>query len=203
MTLDAPEEERGRGRGSVGVGRVAGAGRRENPYKPEHLGLSPADQVATVAMARIIDLVPWDDCSTHVYASPAILLPMERRRNQLASVKQQLYHPALPSLRRMDMDNARACLSDEHCQTTTYCRKDDFDNAHYTLLGVPNKPLQCLDITATGQKIRHRSREGKLAPIPPGINRISWPSFTRAIEDWSRFVSSAGEFKLPCPIKRG
>ncbi|XP_070254587.1 sperm microtubule inner protein 8 isoform X1 [Myotis yumanensis] len=153
-------------------------------------------------MARIIDLVPWDDGSTHVYASPAILLPMERRRNQLASVKQQLYHPALPSLRRMDMDNARACLSDEHCQTTTYCRKDDFDNAHYTLLGVPNKPLQCLDITATGQKIRHRSREGKLAPIPPGINRISWPSFTRAIEDWSRFVSSAGEFKLPCPSKR-
>lgn len=74
-------------------------------------------------MARIIDLVPWDDGSTHVYASPAILLPVERPRNHLAGVKQQLYHPALPSLRRMDMDSVRACLSLEHCRSTTYCRK--------------------------------------------------------------------------------
>nr|KAF6318959.1 testis, prostate and placenta expressed [Pipistrellus kuhlii] len=87
-------------------------------------------------MARIIDLMPWDDGTTHLYASPAFLLPMERRRNQLAS------------------------------------------------------------------KIRHRSREGKLAPIAPGISRASWPRFTRAIEDWSRFVSSTGEFRLPCPSKR-
>ncbi|KAB1274217.1 Testis; prostate and placenta-expressed protein [Camelus dromedarius] len=137
-----------------------------------------------------------------MYASPAILLPMGRQRNQLAGVKQQLYHPALPSLRRMDMDSVRACLSDKHCQSTTYCHKDDFDNAHFTLLGVPNKPLQCLDITATGQRLRNRCREGKLAPIAPGINRVDWPCFTHAIEDWSRFVSSAGEFKLPCPSKR-
>ncbi|EFB22237.1 hypothetical protein PANDA_000048, partial [Ailuropoda melanoleuca] len=155
------------------------------------------------AMARIIDLGPWDDGSTHVYASPAILLPVERPRNHLAGVKQQLYHPALPSLRRMDMDSVRACLSDEHCRSTTYCRKGDFDNAYFTLLGVPNKPLQCLDVSATGQRLRNRCREGKLVPIVPGINRVDWPCFTRAIEDWSRFVSSAGEFKLPCPSKRG
>ncbi|XP_006148507.1 testis, prostate and placenta-expressed protein isoform X3 [Tupaia chinensis] len=109
-------------------------------------------------MARIIDLVPWEDGCAHVYASPAILLPVERPRNQLASVKQQLYHPALPTLRRMDMDTVKACLSDEHCQSTTYCRRDEFDNAHFTLLGVPNKPLQCLDITATGRKL-YNSRE--------------------------------------------
>ncbi|XP_044778081.1 testis, prostate and placenta-expressed protein isoform X1 [Neomonachus schauinslandi] len=153
-------------------------------------------------MTRIIDLVPWDDCSTHAFASPAILLPLEPPRNQLAGMKQQLYHPALPSLRRMDMDSVRACLSDEHCRSTTYCRRDDFDNARFTLLGVPNKPLQCLDVTATGQRLRNRCREGKLVPIVPGINRVDCPCFTRAIEDWSRFVSSAGEFKLPCPSKR-
>uniref|UniRef100_A0A673UTQ5 Testis, prostate and placenta expressed n=2 Tax=Suricata suricatta TaxID=37032 RepID=A0A673UTQ5_SURSU len=153
-------------------------------------------------MARIIDLVPWEDGSTHVYVSPAILLPMEPTRNQLAGVKRQLYHPALPSLRRMDMDSVRACLSDEHCRSTTYCHKDDFDNAYFTLLGVPNKPLQCLDITETGRRLRNRYHEGKLVPIVPGINRVDWPSFTRAIEDWSRFVSSAGEFKLPCLNKR-
>ncbi|XP_036997367.1 testis, prostate and placenta-expressed protein [Artibeus jamaicensis] len=153
-------------------------------------------------MARIIDLVPWEDGSTHVYASPAILLPMERQRNQLAGVKQQLYHPALPSLRRMDMDSVRACLSEEHCRSSTYCRKDDFDNAYFTLLGVPNKPLQCLDITATGQRLRDRCREGKLAPIAPGISRLDWPCFMRAFEDWSHFVSSAKEFRLPCSGKR-
>ncbi|PNJ62924.1 TEPP isoform 1 [Pongo abelii] len=176
--------------------------RAESPYKPVHLGLGPTDKVAAIAMARIIDLVPWDDGSTHVYASPAILLPVERQRNQLAGVKQQLYHPALPTLRHMDRDTVKSCLPDEHCQSTTYCRKDEFDNAHFTLLGIPNKPLQCLDITATGQKLRNRYHEGKLAPIAPGINRVDWPCFTRAIEDWSHFVSSAGEFKLPCLSKR-
>jgi hypothetical protein len=74
-------------------------------------------------MARIIDLVPWEDGCAHLYTSPAVLLPLERQCNQLASVKQQLYHPALPTLRRMDMDTVKACLSDEHCQSTTYCRK--------------------------------------------------------------------------------
>ncbi|GAB5582319.1 testis [Prionailurus iriomotensis] len=199
------------------------------------------------AMARIVDLVPWEDGSTHVYGSPTISLPVARTRNQLAGVKRQLYHPALPSLRRMDMDSVRACLSDEHCRSTTYCRKDDFDNAYFTLFGVPNKPLQCLvrasrpsirpmgqmgqvissclwgglgrppgfgtyhaaltpiarqDITETGRRLRNRCHEGKLVPIAPGINRVDWPCFTRAIEDWSRFVSSAGEFKLPCLNKR-
>ncbi|XP_007946276.1 testis, prostate and placenta-expressed protein [Orycteropus afer afer] len=84
----------------------------------------------------------------------------------------------------------------------SFLSTDEFDNAHFTLLGVPNKPLQCLDITATGQKLRDRYHSGKLAPIAPGINRLDWPCFTRAIEDWSRFVSSAGEFKLPCSDKR-
>ncbi|CAO2610403.1 Testis, prostate and placenta-expressed protein [Lemmus lemmus] len=154
-------------------------------------------------MARIIDVVPWDDGSAHVYASPAILLPLERVRHPLAGVKHQLYHPALPTLRRMDMDSVKGCLPDEHSQSSTYCSKDDFNKAHFTLLGVPNKPLQCLDFTATGQKLCHKYREGKMVPIAPGINRVDWPCYTRAIEDWSKFVSRSGEFKLPCANKRG
>nr|XP_004663565.2 testis, prostate and placenta-expressed protein isoform X2 [Jaculus jaculus] len=153
-------------------------------------------------MARSFDMVLWDDGSAHMLASPAILFPPECSRNPLAGVKHQLYHPALPTLRRMDMDSVKACLSDEHCQSSTYCRKDEFDNAHFTLLGVPNQPLQCLNFTATGQKLRRRYHDGKLAPIAPGINRIDWPCFTRAIEDWSHFVSKAWECKLPCVNKR-
>ncbi|XP_037374035.1 testis, prostate and placenta-expressed protein isoform X2 [Talpa occidentalis] len=152
-------------------------------------------------MARITDLQPLADSSTHVCATPVILLPM-RRRNQLAGVKHQLYHPALPTLRRMDMDSVRGCLSDEHSQSTTYCRKDEFDNAYFTLLGVPNKPLQCLDITQTGRRVHDRCREGRLVPMAPGISRVDWPCLTSAIEDWSHFVSSAGEFKLPCLSNR-
>ncbi|XP_021076366.1 testis, prostate and placenta-expressed protein isoform X3 [Mus pahari] len=155
-----------------------------------------------MAMARIIDLVPWDECSAHLYASPAVLLPLERVRHPLAGVKHQLYHPALPSLRRMDMDTVKGCLSDEHCQSSTYFSKDDFNKAHFTLLGVPNKPLQCLDFTATGQKLCHKYRGGKMIPIAPGINRVDWPCFTHAIEDWSKFVSRSEEFKLPCANKR-
>ncbi|KAL1785245.1 Tepp [Sigmodon hispidus] len=153
-------------------------------------------------MARIVDLVPWDDGSTHVYASPAILLPIEHVRKPLAGVKHQLYHPLLPTLRRMDMDTVKGCLSDEHSQSSTYCSEDDFNNAHFTLLGVPSKPLQCLDFTETGRKLCHKYREGKMVPIVPGINRVDWPCYTRAIEDWSKFVSRSGEFKLPCANKR-
>uniref|UniRef100_A0A8C0WIZ8 Testis, prostate and placenta-expressed protein n=1 Tax=Castor canadensis TaxID=51338 RepID=A0A8C0WIZ8_CASCN len=84
-------------------------------------------------MARIIDLVPWEDGCAHLYTSPAVLLPLERQCNQL---------------------------------------------------------------------LHHRCREGRLVPIVPGIKRVDWPCFTRAIEDWSHFVSTTGEFKLRCPSKR-
>ncbi|XP_069848768.1 sperm microtubule inner protein 8 isoform X2 [Dipodomys merriami] len=153
-------------------------------------------------MARIIDVVPCDDRSAHVYASPAILLPLERQRNQLAGVKHQLYHPALPTLRRMDMDSVKACLPDTHCQSSTYCSKDEFDNVRFSLLGVPNKPLQCLGITQSGQKLHDKYREGKLQPIAPGINCVRWPSYKHAIEDWSRFLCSGEKFKRPCPSKK-
>jgi hypothetical protein len=43
------------------------------------------------------------------------------RRVQLAAVKEGLFHPRLPSFRRMDMDTAGHKLPDEHCRTTTTC----------------------------------------------------------------------------------
>ncbi|XP_055992089.1 sperm microtubule inner protein 8 [Sorex fumeus] len=153
-------------------------------------------------MARILEVVPWEDGSIHAVTSPVFLLPVVRQRHPLASVKQCLYHPQLPTLRRMDMDSVGGYLSDEHCQSSTYCTKEDFDTACFTLLGIPNKPLHCLDITKEGRGLRDRYREGKLVPLIPGINRVSWPSFTHAIDDWSRLVSCTDEFKLPCPDNR-
>ena len=40
---------------------------------------------------------------------------------KLPGVKEQLFHPRLPSLRRMDMDTVRHRLPDEHCRLTTPC----------------------------------------------------------------------------------
>ncbi|KAM4833763.1 sperm microtubule inner protein 8 isoform 2-T3 [Thomomys bottae] len=153
-------------------------------------------------MARIVDVVPWNDGSAHVYMSPAIPFPQEARPNQLAGVKHQLYHPALPTLRRMDMDTVKACLPDQHCQSTTYCCKEDFNNARFSLPRVPNKPLHCLDFSQSGQKVCHKYRRRKLEPITPCISRVDWPCFTRAIEDWSRSLCPGEEFKMRCPSKK-
>lgn len=74
-------------------------------------------------MAHITDLVPWDCSSTQMYTSPAFLLPIEHQRHSLAGVKQNLYYPNLPSLRRMDMDSVKGCLSNEHSRSSTFCTK--------------------------------------------------------------------------------
>ena len=42
---------------------------------------------------------------------------------KLASVKHELYHPHLPTLRRMDMDDTTHRLSTEHSRTTTTCSR--------------------------------------------------------------------------------
>ena len=42
---------------------------------------------------------------------------------KLASVKDVLYNPALPTLRKMDRDDAMSKLPSEHSRTTTNCTK--------------------------------------------------------------------------------
>ena len=48
------------------------------------------------------------------------------RNVQLAAVKEGLYHPRLPSFRRMDMDTAAHKLPNEHSRTTTRCGPGEF-----------------------------------------------------------------------------
>uniref|UniRef100_A0A8C3RXY1 Testis, prostate and placenta expressed n=1 Tax=Chelydra serpentina TaxID=8475 RepID=A0A8C3RXY1_CHESE len=154
------------------------------------------------AMAQVIDLVPWPEDGHRVYAAPAVLLPLDPRNTMLAGVKDRLFHPDLPTLRRMDMDSAGNKLPDEHSRTITACTKEDFANAPFTLVGVPNKRLSSLGMTELGQSLTARYRAGKMAPLTPSTNHEEWPSYTRAMDDWSRFVSSAGEFKLPSVNKK-
>ena len=43
------------------------------------------------------------------------------RKVKLAAVKEGLFHPRLPTFRRMDMDTAAHKLPEEHCRTATQC----------------------------------------------------------------------------------
>ena len=54
------------------------------------------------------------------------------QRVKLATVKEGLYHPSLPTFRRMDMDTAAHRLPDEHCRTTTSATPS---NASLNILG--------------------------------------------------------------------
>uniref|UniRef100_A0A8C6VMX1 Sperm microtubule inner protein 8 n=1 Tax=Naja naja TaxID=35670 RepID=A0A8C6VMX1_NAJNA len=141
------------------------------------------------AMAQALDLIPWPPDASPVYAAPAVLIPLEPKKSMLAGVKEHIYHPCLPTLRRMDMDTMVNRLTDQHCRTSTTCSKEDFQRATFTVGGVPSSPL-------VRRSLAGRSRAGKLAPLPPSTNQEEWPSYTRAMQDWSRFVSAAGELPL-------
>ena len=51
--------------------------------------------------------------------------PRRPRSVKLAGVKHGLYHPRLPTLRRMDIDTAAHRLPLEHSRTTTFCNEGE------------------------------------------------------------------------------
>lgn len=60
-------------------------------------------------------------------------LSTRRPRSALAGVKHQIYHPRLPTLRRMDMDTVLRRLPGEHSRQTTLCSKGTtckYDSIH-------------------------------------------------------------------------
>ncbi|RUS71294.1 hypothetical protein EGW08_020937 [Elysia chlorotica] len=108
------------------------------------------------------------------------------KRVQLAAVKHGMFHPDVPRLRRMDMDNAIHKLSDEHCRNTTSCGPRDFSNATSTPFMPPARRLHSFDITETGKQM-HR--------------QYTTPQeLTRARKEWSDFLNKSPErydIKLP------
>ncbi|KAJ8041634.1 Testis, prostate and placenta-expressed protein [Holothuria leucospilota] len=80
-------------------------------------------------------------------------------RVMLASVKEGLYHPRLPTFRRMDMDTAAHKLPDEHCRTTTGIGKQDFNNATITHFQPPKTRYSGLNITDTGRSLKDIVKE--------------------------------------------
>jgi len=65
---------------------------------------------------------------------------------KLAGVKHELYHPRLPTLRRMDIDTTAHRLSTEHARTTTTCSRGTFTSVRVislTLFFAYKKGLCC------------------------------------------------------------
>lgn len=60
--------------------------------------------------------------SPNILRTPLVLGPTRR----LTAVKEVLYNPCLPTLRRMDMDEAMRKLTQDHSRHTTPCSKGDF-----------------------------------------------------------------------------
>ena len=50
---------------------------------------------------------------------------------KLPAVKESLYHPKLPTFRRMDIDTAAHKLPDEHCRTTSMFEGGRYRTLHF------------------------------------------------------------------------
>jgi len=98
---------------------------------------------------------------------------------KLAAVKEGLFHPKLPSFRRMDMDTAGHKLPDQHCRTTTSCGPEDFRKTTSTLFQPPQKPMSSLNITEAGRNLH------KQYSTPEELKK------TRT--DWSKFLNKCPE----------
>jgi hypothetical protein len=87
--------------------------------------------------------------------------------NQLASVKHQMYHPQLPTLRRMDMDTVIHRLSTEHSRHTTPCTGDDFVKIRTTSYTTAPQRRPSLELNdkakekITEKLLEHKNTENK------------------------------------------
>lgn len=114
------------------------------------------------------------------------------RRVKLASVKDGIFHPAPPSLRRIDTDNAMHKMPDEHSQTTTIYGEKDFKK-----------------MAKSGFRKSRSSfaKEYATAIAPPpqfykienlkGLPEMNKEKFSLSDSDWKRYADTTKRFQLP------
>ncbi|CAH1778563.1 unnamed protein product [Owenia fusiformis] len=113
------------------------------------------------------------DIPSYSYQYPSL------RTVQLAATKEGLFHPRLPTFRRMDMDTAAHKLPDQHCRTTTACGPADFKRATTTLFTPPAQRLNSSSITETGRQL-HRYYT---TPVELSKTKEQWSSFLSETPD--------------------
>lgn len=117
------------------------------------------------------------------------------KKVMLASVKEDLYHPRLPSLRRMDMDDVNHRLPQQHSRTATSCGPRDFKSATSSFFKPCEYPL---GVSNTVEKNDLINQTVNLKSV--GVSRVAdlddryWAS--GAQKNWSRLISTLGEFNL-------
>lgn len=116
---------------------------------------------------RTVDRILPMNIPSYGYHYPSL------RSVQLAAVKEGLYHPRLPTFRRMDMDTAAHRLPDQHCRTTTSCGPEDFRRATTTLNIPPDHRTASVGITETGKNLfKHCT-----TPVELKKTRGEWSDF--------------------------
>ncbi|KAL8590035.1 hypothetical protein ACOMHN_007060 [Nucella lapillus] len=129
---------------------------------------------------KIVDRVHAMEMPSYSYHYPHI------KRVQLAAVKEGVFHPVLPTFRRMDMDDCRQMLTDEHSRTTTTCGPADFARVNTGPFTPPAQHLASLNLSEMG-RAHHR-----LYTTPDELKK------TR--QEWSDFLCRSPErydIKLP------
>nr|XP_006013001.1 PREDICTED: testis, prostate and placenta-expressed protein [Latimeria chalumnae]XP_014354366.1 PREDICTED: testis, prostate and placenta-expressed protein [Latimeria chalumnae]XP_014354367.1 PREDICTED: testis, prostate and placenta-expressed protein [Latimeria chalumnae] len=121
----------------------------------------------------------------------------ETKKYSLVAVKDSLYHPELPTLRRMEMDNMVTRLPDEHCRSTTYCGPERFKNSSMTLFEGPERRLCCYGTTDTGREHSAKYRLGAVSVLPPRIGMGYLPPPTKPGPDWTKIALEAWIYPLP------
>lgn len=72
---------------------------------------------------KTLNVYSREGISANEPSTPLVLGPKRR----LTSVKEVLYNPRLPTLRRMDMDEVLKKLTDEHSRHSTPCNRGDYN----------------------------------------------------------------------------
>ena len=91
--------------------------------------VSTKSLVAAPLLIRMREVVSakyntWSARSTRTLRRVEMAIRIERPSSvKLAGVKHELYHPLLPTLRKMDMDDVTKRLPDEHSRTSTPCSR--------------------------------------------------------------------------------
>ncbi|XP_073516058.1 sperm microtubule inner protein 8 [Phyllobates terribilis] len=112
----------------------------------------------------------------------------------LAGVKHSLYHPRLPTLRRMEMDSVGSKLSDEHSRSSTPCDHGSFRSPWISSSDLEKCPLPSLEITDTGRRLTQRRVDRNMAP-----NLQGWieEKEVQRIQYSTKCTEAAGSFQLP------
>ncbi|CAN2389305.1 Testis [Pristimantis euphronides] len=112
---------------------------------------------------------------------------------QLAGVKHTLYHPRLPTLRRMEMDSMAHKLSDEHSRSSTPCDHRNFRSGKYN---PEMQLLPSLEIPDTGRRLTQRRADWNTTAEALGWSSKEETTSMTAAKDYSTCTAASGDFQL-------